>query len=378
MKDKKKLLYLLIVPFIVFRYNLLFAWIPARYGISINQTFLYEMVTHLYMLAWLYLPAYLLILLHKKLGYILSWVLLYCLFSIQMVCTGYGNEFYVNVDLWINLFVSAKFFIQYFNLYDATKRQEMLMRLTKIFLVVSFFVLVAAIFLFNIQPLLLALIMLEMVLLIPWVILALWDKTIAVIYRKNQEKIELARMEELAKYNAEKLAMMKNIQNDIVATDHRLFYILYQLDLCLQNKEYEKAHEVLQKYKDLVTKYKIVVNTGNAIFDTLYSLKMNDFIMREKKIENCIFISQNAFYNGFEFVNFICELLNYFMKCNSLYISMDEINENVVFKIIYRDGEIPIAKIEGYLKMYLKGNDTYNLSEYETKGIRIMIDMNGW
>lgn len=371
----KKFIYLLVIPFIVLRYQLMFGWIPANYGIDINQETLYTLVTHLYYMALLYIPIYYLVISRKKIGILMMWGLFILLYMIQMNCTNYGKIVFGNPDLYINLVFTIQYLFSRFKLTDEVQRKEYIKKMMLFWVIYSFVVLIGLLIFQKIEWIELLLLLSEFIVLCLWVFLVLWELVNKKLEQKNQENIKLARMEELAKYNAEKLAMMKSIQNDIVATDHRLFYILYQLELCLQNNDYDKAHEVLQKYKDLVTKYKIVVNTGNAIFDTLYSMKINDFIMREIKIENSIFISQNPFYNGFEFTNFVCELLNYFMMCKTLYITMEEINENVILKIIYRDGKIPIEKIDSYLKLYLKKDESYNLSQHELRGIRIMMSM---
>ena len=363
---KKKHLKIFFVIFIVIYYHFLFVWIPIEFSIN-KSTLLYEVVSNLYLLSLLYIPIYYNVIEFRKYSFLSMWGLAAILLLIQCYFTNYGSNTLYNPDLWLNIYFSFCY------LKNSNNKKQIFKWLT-----LSFFTCLVLIVVFALLSKTSIFLFLGLFISgILWFLIAAREKLEDYYYSKSEEKIEIARLEELTKYNEEKLIMMKNIQNDIQATDHRLFYILYQLELCLDNDEYDKAKIVLQKYKDLVTKYKIVINTGNSIFDMLYSLKMNDFIMREIKVENNLFISQNEFYNDFEFINFLCDLLNYFSGCKYLYITMQEDNNRLVVKIMYREGEVDISKIEEHIKFHLHDKDLYNLDQYNLKGIRLLLDLRG-
>ncbi|WP_144016368.1 hypothetical protein [Clostridioides difficile] len=52
----------------------------------------------------------------------------------------------------------------------------------------------------------------------------------------NKRKVALARLEELTKFNIQKLSMMNRVKEEINSTDHRMFYILIQMEQLLQLK----------------------------------------------------------------------------------------------------------------------------------------------
>lgn len=190
----------------------------------------------------------------------------------------------------------------------------------------------------------------------------------------NKQRIEYARMEELSKYNSEKLTMIKHITEEISKNDHRIFYMLLQMEGYLENKEYDKLKTVIQGYRNLVTKYKLVTNTQNPVFDSLYSMKINDLILKEKNIKNSIFISRRIEYDHLPLIDFITGVLDFFNDCQTIMISMDEVGDTLVVRVIYREGIIDEKRVRNYLENKLpKGN--VSLENHATKGVRFSIDL---
>lgn len=193
--------------------------------------------------------------------------------------------------------------------------------------------------------------------------------------RLNKEKVEFVKTSELAKFNQQKFEMMNHIKNDIAATDHRMFYMLMQIEHYLNAKEYDKLSEAVEKYRDLMSKYKLVTNTNNVVFDCLYSLKINDLVLQDISVENSIFISENEIYNNISFINFLTGLFDYFTDCSLLHVSMNEIGELLSIKIVYRKGTIKDVELASYCERHINDCGSYNLSNHEIKGIRISINM---
>lgn len=165
----------------------------------------------------------------------------------------------------------------------------------------------------------------------------------------NKRKVALARLEELTKFNIQKLSMMNRVKEEINSTDHRMFYILIQMEQLLQLKKYNELKSLLSQYRDMITKYKIIIDTKNVVFDCLYSLKINDFILKGKDITNIIFISCNNRYNDIRFINFITTLLDFFACCKTIIISMSEIGNQLIIKITYRNGTISEGKLLAFI-----------------------------
>lgn len=191
----------------------------------------------------------------------------------------------------------------------------------------------------------------------------------------NKEKVEFVKTSELAKFNQQKFEMMNHIKNDIAATDHRMFYMLMQIEQYVNTKEYDKLSEAVGKYRDLMSKYKLVTNTNNVVFDCLYSLKLNDLVLQDISVENSIFISESEIYNNISFINFITGLFDYFTDCSLLHVSMNEIGELLSIKIVYRNGTINDIDLAAYCRRHINDCGSYNLFNHEVKGLRISINM---
>ena len=190
----------------------------------------------------------------------------------------------------------------------------------------------------------------------------------------NKQRIEYARMEELSKYNSEKLTMIKHVTEEMSKNDHRIFYMLLQMEGYLENQEYDKLKTVIEGYRNLVTKYKLVTNTQNPVFDSLYSMKINDLILKEKNVKNSIFISRRIEYDHLPLIDFITGVLDFFNDCQTIMISMNEVGDTLVVRVIYREGIIDEKRVRNYLENKLpKGN--VSLENHATKGVRFSIDL---
>ena len=133
--------------------------------------------------------------------------------------------------------------------------------------------------------------------------------------------------------------------------------------------------ELIDYYKNQVLKHKLVIDTGNHVFDTLYSVKINEMVMTGIDISNIVLINKNQFYDDLGLINFIQRTLDFFRECKYLKIDISEENGFVLFKLIYRDGIVNLDE----LKMFLDENPwlpvMYNLDDCQIMGIRISFKM---
>ena len=191
----------------------------------------------------------------------------------------------------------------------------------------------------------------------------------------NKRKIEYAKINEINKLNTEKLFMIKKISEEHVKTEHQIYYILLQMEGYLDLKQYDKLNILLKKYRGMVSKNKTIVDTKNALFDILYSAKINNLILRGKSVENSIFISQRSFYNNIRFIDMITGMIDYFDHCNKLIISMTEIGQFLSCKIVYREGTIDEKELINYFSKCEIPVENYNLDNHIIKGVRFMVDL---
>lgn len=196
---------------------------------------------------------------------------------------------------------------------------------------------------------------------------------IILFFIKNRMNIKKA--EEIALFNKQKLDAMKNIKLEMEESTHRLFYIVYQLEYYITHHLDKEALELIETYKHSILNYNIVIDTGNAIFDYLYSLKINQFIHKQIDVKNSILISKKNIYNDMTFIDFITDLLDFFFEVHQLYINIEEINNCILIKIMYRDGKVNEDQLKDYLKD--KENIEYDLDDFKIKGVRIFLTPKG-
>ncbi len=195
------------------------------------------------------------------------------------------------------------------------------------------------------------------------------------INEEHREKMQLIKDKQQEEFQRQKYYAISNVKNEIEALDHRLFYTVFKIEEYLKKQDYESIDKIIDYYKNQVLKHKLVIDTGNHVFDTLYSVKINEMVMTGIDISNIVLINKNQFYDDLGLINFIQRTLDFFRECKYLKIDISEENGFVVFKLIYRDGIVNLDE----LKMFLDENPwlpvMYNLDDCQIRGIRISFKM---
>lgn len=195
------------------------------------------------------------------------------------------------------------------------------------------------------------------------------------INEEHREKMQLIKDKQREEFQRQKYYAISNVKNEIEALDHRLFYTVFKIEEYLKKQDYESIDKIIDYYKNQVLKHKLVIDTGNHIFDTLYSVKINEMVMTGIDISNIVLINKNQFYDDLGLINFIQRTLDFFRECKYLKIDISEENGFVLFKLIYRDGIVNLDE----LKMFLDENPwlpvMYNLDDCQIRGIRISFKM---
>ena len=210
-------------------------------------------------------------------------------------------------------------------------------------------------------------------LMLSFVIAVIFGFIIDKINTMNKKKEELLRMEQIEIANEEKLSMMKHIRNEMSITDHRMFYMFMRVEQYLEVGQYERAKSLIHQYKNAMMKYRLVIDTNNPIFDCFYSLKVNEMILSGQNIENMILISEHNLYNDVHFNHFFSDLLDLFKQCQKLMISLNEIGELLIVKIVYRDGEINEDRLTQLIQNYARFIQNANITNHQQNGIRLSI-----
>lgn len=195
------------------------------------------------------------------------------------------------------------------------------------------------------------------------------------INEEHREKMQLIKDKQQEEFQRQKYYAINNVKNEIEALDHRLFYTVFKIEEYLKKQDYESIDKIIDYYKNQVLKHKLVIDTGNHVFDTLYSVKINEMVMTGIDISNIVLINKNQFYDDLGLINFIQRTLDFFRECKYLKIDISEENGFVLFKLIYRDGIVNLDE----LKMFLDENPwlpvMYNLDDCQIRGIRISFKM---
>ena len=193
----------------------------------------------------------------------------------------------------------------------------------------------------------------------------------------SRNNIVLQQKKQQQTFDKETLKTIKNIKNEIDAIDHRLFYVVFEIDNLLNNREYDKIKKIINMYKDMLLKHKLIINTGNHSFDCLMSLKFNDLIIKNIDIKTCIFISQNEFYNNIVFINYISELLDHLYTCSFINFTLQEINNYLKISIIFEHENIDIDSLKKTLNKSIMDqfSPIYKINKNQYYELKIMMNI---
>lgn len=170
------------------------------------------------------------------------------------------------------------------------------------------------------------------------------------IINLNEDKLKYEKQIQQENFNNEKLMIIKNIKNDIDAIDHKLFYVIYEIDNLIQKNDIVKVRKLIDTYKDIALKHKMIIDTNNPIFDCLVSLKLNDMFMKNIDTKTCIFISQNVYYDNLTFINFLTGILDQLYSSTFIDLDIKEVFSFIKIRILFEEKDVDNSSLIEYLK----------------------------
>lgn len=152
--------------------------------------------------------------------------------------------------------------------------------------------------------------------------------------KNNNEKIKNANEIQKYTFNKQKYETIEHLKKETDSLNHRMFYILWQIEWLAEKKDITQIKKTVKKYKNLLNKNQYVINTGNDIFDCLLSLKLSKCFDNGTDLKVSIAIQKNDFYDNLEFINHINNIVDKIIIDNNyIDFSMLEINSFLVISI---------------------------------------------
>lgn len=203
------------------------------------------------------------------------------------------------------------------------------------------------------------------------------------IINLNEDKLMYEKQIQQENFNNEKLMIIKNIKNDIDEIEHKLFYVIYEIDNLIKKNDIVKVTKLINTYKDIVLKHKMIIDTNNPTFDCLVSLKLNDMFMKNIDIKTCIFISQNVYYDSLSFIDFLTGIFDLLYSATFIDLDIKEVFSFIKIRVLFGEKDIDHSSLIEYLKSStVLENNLYNLvqiSDYKWKlDISLKLEEDVW
>ena len=144
--------------------------------------------------------------------------------------------------------------------------------------------------------------------------------------------------------------MMKRTKEELYRLEHSLTYYMLSIKKYLETQNQDEVYKIIDSYIERVSNVNIVIYTGNDLFDLSLTTHLSQM---SSKVNMCIMISKDEFYNHIQFIEFVLSLLDLieskdvsllikedgFVKLIQISAEYDFIDENQVKEIVNRDYE---------------------------------------
>lgn len=152
------------------------------------------------------------------------------------------------------------------------------------------------------------------------------------ILLENEEKVCAILKNEEIKYKKENYNMLTKMSEDIYQLEHNMRYLLMMLRYAILKENYDECLNLIAEYMKKFDKFMIIVNTNNPYFDFLINQKINGLLKDKIDVSVIISISQNDFYLGKEYVEYVLLIINTYKDiAKKITINIQEVDsENIL------------------------------------------------
>lgn len=172
----------------------------------------------------------------------------------------------------------------------------------------------------------------------------------AFLEESNNEKEKVTKQLEERKYQNITYDMMKRTKEELYRLEHSLTYYMLSIKKYLETQNQDEVYKIIDSYIERVSNVNIVIYTGNDLFDLSLTTHLSQM---SSKVNMCIMISKDEFYNHIQFIEFVLSLLDLieskdvsllikedgFVKLIQISAEYDFVDENQVKEIVNRDYE---------------------------------------
>lgn len=163
---------------------------------------------------------------------------------------------------------------------------------------------------------------------------------ILVCNKNYNDKIQNAKKLQEFVFKKQKYKTFEHIKKEIDILNHRMFYILWQIEWLAEKRDISNIKTTVKKYKELLNKNQFILNSGNDIFDYLVSLRLSKCFDNNTDLKISIAIQKNEFYDNLEFINSLNNVIDAVILNNKdIDLSMLEINSFLVISISIKENE---------------------------------------
>ena len=172
----------------------------------------------------------------------------------------------------------------------------------------------------------------------------------AFLEESNNEKEKITKQLVERKYQNITYDMMKRTKEELYRLEHSLTYYMLSIKKYLETQNQDEVYKIIDSYIERVSNVNIVIYTGNDLFDLSLTTHLSQM---SSKVNMCIMMSKDEFYNHIQFSEFVLSLLDLieskdvsllikedgFVKLIQISAEYDFIDENQVKEIVNRDYE---------------------------------------
>ena len=96
--------------------------------------------------------------------------------------------------------------------------------------------------------------------------------------------------------------MMKRTKEELYRLEHSLTYYMLSIKKYLETQNQDEVYKIIDSYIERVSNVNIVIYTGNDLFDLSLTTHLSQM---SSKVNMCIMISKDEFYNHIQFIEFV-------------------------------------------------------------------------